>query len=78
MRPEEYPSKADFHISPYGDGSRHRVRVAYDTNDSPHWSEEIRIGDDYGISFPPEYAEAVIAAIRFCANALAARKEPTP
>jgi hypothetical protein len=54
------------------------VRVAYDTNDSPHWSEEIRIGDDYGISFPPEYAEAVIAAIRFCANALAARKEPTP
>lgn len=73
-----FPSKAEFSVSPYSDGSGCRVRIAYNSADSDPWANEIRIGDDYGISFPYEDAEAVIEAIRFCAAALRALAEKQP
>jgi hypothetical protein len=73
-----YPSKAEFGLSPYGDGSGHRITVSYDTTDSGAFGKEIRIGE-YVYSFPPEDAEAVIAAIRYSAHALlTARQKGTP
>lgn len=65
-----YPCKAEFLLSPYDDGSGHRVRVAYNVKDEAPWRGEIRIGEDYGISFPIRDAQAVIDAIRFCASAI--------
>ena len=76
--PPAFPSKAEFGIGPFGDGSGFHATVGYNLSHEERWAGYIHIGGDYNVTVPVEHADTLIAAIRYCADAmLAARKDRT-
>jgi hypothetical protein len=63
-----FPSKAEFGCGRYADGSGPEITIGYDTK-NPQWQHYIVI-DGFTVTFDQKHAEEVIAAIRYCADAL--------
>lgn len=72
--PPAFPSKAEFSVAPFDDGSGQHTTVAYNLMFGPEWRYHIHIGGNYNVTVPVEYADELIAAIRFCADALLAAR----
>jgi hypothetical protein len=72
--PPAFPSKAEFSVAPFDDGSGHHTTVGYNSTHDEHWRGYIHIGGNYNVTVPVEYADELIAAIRFCADALLAAR----
>jgi hypothetical protein len=68
-----YASRAEFGIGHSDDGSGFHTSVGYNLSDEKHWAPCIRIGGDYNVTVPVEHANALIAAIRYCADAINAK-----
>jgi hypothetical protein len=69
-----YPSKAEFGVGQYADGSGFHTTVGYNTTHDEPWRGYIHIGGDYHVTVPVDHADELIAAIRFCADALLAAR----
>ena len=67
------PDTAEFTCAPYSDGKGHEVLVSYDVTDNEPWNAKICL-NGLTVTFSHEYAEDVIAAIRYCAAALRTRE----
>lgn len=68
------PAKAEFGCGAFDDGSGYGVTVGYDTTEKGVFAGHILL-DGFAVTFPEKDAEEVIAAIRYCAAALRARKD---
>jgi hypothetical protein len=73
--PHGYPSKAEFGVGPYADSSGFYTSVGYDLSDAIPWANCIRIDGAYNVTVPVQHADALIAAIRYSADAILAARE---